>query len=165
MAKLSPAQMNALTQIHGGETLTARKNTLDSLVRDDYLAMYTTGYVLTDKAYALGFERPSQKTNSVDEITELLDSNPWDNVTEHATIGDALDHLSAEKWSRTKNAITELNGEADKPFVVQQLIGNIWTRVGRVAATWGTANVWRNRMAAKGLTVRVHNIITDQVWA
>lgn len=140
MAKLSPAQMNALTQIHGGETLTARKNTLDSLVRDDYLAMYTTGYVLTDKAYALGFERPSQKTNSVDEITELLDSNPWDNVA-------------------------ELNGEADKPFVVQQLIGNIWARVGRVAATWGTANVWRNRMAAKGLTVRVHNIITDQVWA
>lgn len=138
MAKLSSAQMNAITQVHNGETLTARKNTLDSLVRDGYLAMYTSGYVLDDAAYALGFERPSQKTATVEEVLSELDSNPWDNVT-------------------------DLNG--DKPFTVQQLIGNVWQSIGRVAATWGTANVWRNRMASQGLTVRVHNTISDQVWA
>lgn len=170
MAKLSPAQMNAITQVHGGETLTARKNTLDSLVRDDYLAMYTTGYVLTDKAYALGFERPSQKTNSVDEITELLDSNPWDNVTEHATIGDALDHLSTEKWSRTKNAITDLASQASKnlerPFVVREWVATRWVVIPDTRSiTWGTANVKRNRLKAQGRTVHVLNIQTQEVWA
>lgn len=71
MPKLSDAKMNALTQVHNGETLTARQNTVDSLVRDDYLAMYTTGYVLTDKAYELGFSRPSETSTTVDEIEAL----------------------------------------------------------------------------------------------
>lgn len=55
--------------------------------------------------------------------------------------------------------------QSEKPFAVQQLMGNVWQTVGRVAATWGTANVWRNRMASRGLIVRVHNTVTDQVWA
>lgn len=170
MAKLSSAKMNAITQVHNGETLTARKNTLDSLVRDGYLAMYTTGYVLDDAAYALGFERPSQKTATVEEVLSELDTNPWDNVTEHATISDALDHLSTEKWSRTKNAIADLASQASKnlerPFVVREWVATRWVVIPDTRSiTWGTANVKRERMRSQGRTVHVLNIQTQQVWA
>jgi len=169
MTKLTPAQDNAIKVF--GETGKFPKGTRAATIE----GIRSAGLIVSlendgtwdltpdGRAY-LGLPA-IPNTATTDEVLAELNTNPWDNVTEHATVDDALDHLSAEKWSRTKNAIAELNGEADKPFVVQQLFGNIWQRVGRSARTWGTANVWRNRMASQGLTVRVHNVISDQVWA
>lgn len=166
MAKLSPAQDKAIRGLSKGEfPLSTNKRTIEALVTHGYVVENNTFFDLTatGREY-LGVEE------SVSEITELLDSNPWDNVTEHATIGDALDHLSAEKWSRTKNAIADLATQASKnlerPFVVREWVATRWVVIPETRSiTWGTANVKRNRLKSQGRTVHVLNIQTQQVWA
>jgi len=73
MAKLSDAQINALKFYANNEGEQPRKNTRDALLKNGFL---TDDNALTDDAFdALGWERPS---TVVDEITELLSTNPWD---------------------------------------------------------------------------------------
>ena len=75
MAKLSDAQINALKFYANGEGDQPRKNTRDALLKNGFLNEDNT---LTDDAFdALGWERPS---TVVEEITELLNTNPWDVV-------------------------------------------------------------------------------------
>lgn len=138
MAKLSAAQDKAIRGLSKGEfPLGTNKRTIDALVKSGYVVEDNTFYDLTvtGREY-LGIDE------SIGEITALLDSNPSDNVT------------------------AELNGDA-MPFVVQELKPFVgWVTLPETRArTWGTANVRRNRMTARGMSVRVHNIITDQVWA
>lgn len=141
MAKLSAAQDKAIGALNNGEfPLGTNKRTIDALVNNGYVTEDNTFYELTEK----GLQYLGTDT-TVEEITAELNTNPWE-----TPLAD---------WEREL-----LYGNHATPFVVQHLFGNIWTRVGRAAATWGTANVWRNRLLAKGLTVRVHNTTTDQVW-
>jgi hypothetical protein len=140
MTKLSPAQDKAIKAFAetGDFPKGTRAATIEG-IRSAGLIFHWNGddsWDLTPDGRAyLGLPALAD-TATTDEILAELNTNPWD------------------------VPVTE-----GKPFVVQQLFGNVWTRVGRSAATWGTANVWRNRMSAQGLTVRVHNMISDQVWA
>lgn len=89
MAKLSDAQINALKFYANSEGDQPRKNTRDALLKNGFLNEDNT---LTDEAFdALGWERPSQV---VEEITELLNTNPWDaaSFADHGDVG-----LSPEK--------------------------------------------------------------------
>ncbi len=73
MAKLSDAQINALKFYANSEGVAPQKRTRDALVKNGFLNESNT---LTDEAFdALGWERPS---TVVEEITELLNTNPWD---------------------------------------------------------------------------------------
>lgn len=73
MAKLSDAQINALKFYANSEGSAPQKRTRDALVKNGFLNENNT---LTDEAFdALGWERPSKV---VEEIAELLDTNPWD---------------------------------------------------------------------------------------
>ncbi len=73
MAKLSDAQINALKFYANSEGTAPQKRTRDALLKNGFLNEDNT---LTDAAFdALGWERPS---TVVEEITELLNTNPWD---------------------------------------------------------------------------------------
>lgn len=73
MAKLSDAQINALKFYANSDGTAPQKRTRDSLVKNGFLNEDNT---LTDDAFdALGWERPS---TVLEEITELLNTNPWD---------------------------------------------------------------------------------------
>ena len=53
-----------------------------------------------------------------------------------------------------------------KPFTVQILVNDKWLTLWEMnAATWGTANVRRNRLKSNGQTVRVYNAVDYRVWA
>lgn len=89
MAKLSDAQINALKFYANSEGKAPQERTRTSLLKNGFLNEDNT---LTDDAYdALGWERPGMV---VDEISELLSTNPWDAVqfADHGDVG-----LSAEK--------------------------------------------------------------------
>lgn len=141
MAKLSPAQDTAIRGLSNGAfPKGTRRSTIDVLLAGDYVVFYSDNgsydYGKAGREY-LGTNEAQTINATVEEVLTELDTNPWDAP----------------------------QNDTAKPFTVQELIGNVWTRIERAAATWGTANVWRNRMASQGLTVRVHNTISDQVWA
>ena len=139
MVKLTDAQTRTLIAVNDTGKLPkgTRPVTVEKLNEFGLIIVQTIGDETTYTLTGDGLRSIGLEppTVVVDEIQEELNTNPWDVQ------------------------------EASKPFVVQELIGNTWMRFGRSAATWGTANVWRNRVASQGLTVRVHNTITDQVWA
>lgn len=94
MAKLSPAQFRALTELIETGVTSAKANTLKAL-EGKYIDTGNTDYKISvrPEAYeAVGIERPSA---TVDEIQAELDTNPWDLASQFADHGDV--GLSPEK--------------------------------------------------------------------